>query len=61
MGGRVLLELDAVLLCLDGELATDSILDVADGGVGSFIYPTGTYEQAQYLHSLFWLTFVFTI
>ena len=31
--GRALLKLDAVLLCLDGELATHSILDVADGGV----------------------------
>ena len=27
----------------------------------SFIYPTSTYEQAQYLHSLFRLAFVFTI
>ena len=33
MGGRVLPKLDAVLLCLDGQLAADSILDVADGGV----------------------------
>ena len=33
MGSRVLLKGDAVLLCLDGELATDSILDVADGRV----------------------------
>ena len=33
MGRRALLELDTVLLCLDSELATNSILDVADGGV----------------------------
>jgi len=33
MGCRVLLKLDAVLLCFDGKLATHSILDVADGGV----------------------------
>jgi hypothetical protein len=31
--GRVLPKLDAVLLCLDGELATHSVLHVADGGV----------------------------
>ena len=33
MGCRVLLKQDTVLLCLYGELATHSILDVADGGV----------------------------
>ena len=42
MGGRVLPKLDAVLLSLDGELATDSMLDVADGGVevvyGEFVH-----------------------
>ena len=33
MGGRILLKLDAVLLCLDGELTTNSILNIADGWV----------------------------